>query len=50
MTVIERQHIEDSIALSEDFDRSVGESNLKTGMTSKHHESCSHVLSAEGRS
>lgn len=39
MPAIERQHIEDYIALCEDHDRSVGESNLEAGVTPDDDES-----------
>lgn len=48
MTVIECEHIENSIALGEDHDRSVGESNLEAGVTPHDDKSRGNVHSAEG--
>lgn len=39
MTVIERQHIEEAVALGEDHDRSVGEPNLEAAITPHDDES-----------
>lgn len=48
VAVIERQHIEYSVALGLNDDRSVGKSNLKAAITPHDDESSSHTLSAEG--